>query len=141
MLLLKKFHPISFDVSELTTVGNAYCEICYPNGVRYERINHTHVKEVRYFKDHEEIEKEEYEQAIESFPQLSKNKIPFIWDYHVCFLDIYLLPNYHILPIVSIEFGSNEEMIAFVKPEWFGDEVNLRFYDEENMWASIMNQS
>lgn len=141
-ILTRKFHPSTFDLDEIESINSAFIEYCYVGEDKYEMVERESIKpnakSINYFFENgEQISESDFHKKTNKRFRVEKNRVVFLHDTHICFLDIYIKPNYQILPVITVEFGTIEEQENFIPLEWFGQEVNKKFYNERVLWNSL----
>lgn len=139
---MKLYHPLTFDLDKIEPINSAFIKYCYIGEDKYELVeresNNNKTKySIYFFKNGEQISESNFSQKTNKRFFIEKNRVVFLQDDYICFLDIYIKPNYQILPVITIEFGTKEDMNSFSPPDWFGQEVNKKFYNEKALWHSL----
>lgn len=140
--LTKKYHPLTFDLDKINPISSSFIEYCYIGEDRYEMVERESDKpntvyNAHFFKNGEQISELDFHEKTKKRFCVEKNRVVFLYDSHICFLDMYIKPNYQILPVITIEFGTLEEMESFLPQKWFGQEVSIKFYNEKALWHSL----
>ena len=141
-ILTKKFHPLTFDLDEIEAINSSFVKYCHIGEDIYESVereaNKPNTKYLTYFfKNGEQISESDFHEKTKKKFFVEKNRVVFLHDTHICFLDIYIKPNYQILPVITVEFSTIEEMDSYQPQQWFGQEVNVKFYNEKALWYSL----
>ncbi|HMG15477.1 MAG TPA: hypothetical protein VK590_08530 [Saprospiraceae bacterium] len=141
-ILTKKFHPLTFDLEKIEPINSAFIKYCHIGEDKYESVeresNKPNTKHSTYlFKNGEQISESDFHEKTKKKFFVEKNRVVFLHDTHICFLDIYIKPNYQILPVITVEFATLEEMNFYTPEQWFGQEVNEKFYNEKALWHSL----
>jgi hypothetical protein len=136
------FNPSTFDLDKIEPINTAFVMFSFIGEDKYERVEAEKYKKhndeyVTYFKNDVRISQDMYEMMTNDLFKVEKNRVVFLDDYRICFLDIYIKPNYQILPVVNIEFASEEESLEYEPLKWFGEEVSIRFFNEKALWSSF----
>jgi CYTH domain-containing protein len=139
---MKLYHPLTFDLDKIEPITSAFIEYCYIGEDKYELVeresnNNKTKHSIYFFKNGEQISESIFLQKTNKRFFIEKNRVVFLQDDYICFLDIYIKPNYQILPVITIEFGTKEEMDSFKPQDWFGQEVSKKFYNEKALWHSL----
>lgn len=139
---VRKYHPSFFDLESIEPINSAFIKYCYIGDDRYELVEAEKIKSTNddvltFFKNGERISESYFLEKTEKRFCVEKNRIVFLHDYHICFLDIFIKPNYQILPVISVEFSTVDEMNNYKPLDWFGQEVNNKFYSERALWNSL----
>jgi hypothetical protein len=141
-ILTRKFHPLTFDLDKIEPINSAFIQYYYMGEDKYEMVERESNKPkskyiTYYFKNGEQISESDFYEKKKKRFCVEKNRVVFLHDTHICFLDIYFKPNFQILPVITVEFGTENEMEFYKPQEWFGQEVNEKFYNEKALWHSL----
>lgn len=140
--LSRKFHPNTFDLGKIEPINSGFIQYCYIGDEKYEMVEAEKIKSsnddiITFFKNGERIRENHFLQKTKKRFCVEKNRVVFLHDYHICFLDIYIKPNYQIVPVVTVEFSSVDEKELYKPLAWFGQEVSEKFYSEKALWNSF----
>jgi hypothetical protein len=138
----RKFHPSTFDLSNIEPINSAFVQYVYIGEDKYEmveaeKIKSNHDDVITFFKNGERISESYFHEKTKKRFCVEKNRVVFLHDSNICFLDIYIKPNYQILPVVTVEFATMDERDRFIPLKWFGQEVNIKFYNEKALYNSL----
>jgi len=138
----RKFHPLTFDLDKMEAINGSFIKYCYLGEDKYEMVeresnNRKQQFDVCFFKNGEQISESDFLQKTNKRFFVEKNRVVFLYDNYICFLDIYIKPNYQILPVISIDFATEKDMKEFKPADWFGQEVSDKFYNEKALWHSL----
>jgi hypothetical protein len=138
----RKFHPSTFDLENIEPINSAFVQYVFIGEDKYEmveaeKIKSSHDDVITFFKNGERISESSFHEKTKKRFCVEKNRVVFLHDSNICFLDIYIKPNYQILPVVTIEFATMDERDRYVPLKWFGQEVNKKFYNEKALYHSL----
>lgn len=139
VLLEKKYHPIALDFTKIEPYNSAFVEYTFLGDDKYEMVEAEKVKpindeSVTFFRNGQRISKTLYFSRTDKNFKVKKNNVVFICEEYVCFLDIYITNRSKIVPIITVEFGNEQEMNKFVPQKWFGAELNTQIFNEKVLW-------
>jgi hypothetical protein len=139
------FLPTHFDVSKLEVLANTFEEIFYVDDAQYKKVEII-VDGQDFFKPRErhcyrndiEIAEFEYEEALtDDIHLLLRNHIAFLENNKVCDLFIYHLQDESLKFVVEVDFFSEAERESFIRPYWFGKEVDGKYNSDLAIWQYI----
>jgi hypothetical protein len=138
----RKFHPSTFDLENIEPINSAFVQYVFLGDDKYEMVEAEKIKSsyddvITFFKNGERISESSFHEKTKKRFCVEKNRVVFLHDSNICFLDIYIKPNYQILPVVTIEFANMDERDKYVPLEWFGQEVSEKFYNEKALYHSL----
>jgi hypothetical protein len=138
----RKFHPSSFDLTNIEPINSAFVQYVYIGDDKYEMVEAEKIKSsyddvITFFKNGERISESYFHEKTKKRFCVEKNRVVFLHNSNICFLDIYIKPNYQIIPVVTIEFANVDERDRYVPLEWFGQEVSEKFYNEKALYHSL----
>ena len=141
-ILTKKFHPLTFDLDKIEPINSAFIKNCHigEENMNWLKENPTsltlNILLISLRMANKLVNLLFMKRRKKRFC-VEKNRVVFLHDTHICFLDIYIKPNYQILPVITVEFATEEEMDSYKPEQWFGQEVNEKFYNEKALWYSL----
>jgi hypothetical protein len=138
----RKYHPAFFDLQLIEPINSAFIKYSFVGDDKYEMVEAEKIKPnngdiITFFKNGERVSESYFYEKTKKRFCVEKNRVVFLHGYHICFLDIYIKPNFQILPVVTVEFSNEEEMNEYKPLKWFGQEVNKKFYSEKALWNSL----
>jgi hypothetical protein len=138
----RKFHPSSFDLTNIEPINSAFVQYVFIGDDKYEMVEAEKIKStyddvITFFKNGERISESSFHEKTKKRFCVEKNRVVFLHDSNICFLDIYIKPNFQILPVVTIEFATVDERDRYIPLKWFGQEVSEKFYSEKALYSSL----
>jgi hypothetical protein len=147
MEYIARFSPQNFKCDTLELVEQTFDEIFYDD----DHIQYKKMEKVIYgmsnikpfprtcYKNNEEISEQEYEEAKkDNIHCLTRNNLHFLESGRVCNFYFYHMQDDSIKPVIEVEFFSLAEKNNFIRPYWFGKEVDEKKYSDLAIWTEIM---
>lgn len=144
---IARFCPANFNTNEMEILTNTLEEIFFAFDREYKRVEVVEelneqfkqkVRPYKNFKNDKEISENEYEEVLsDSIPLLERNHLTFLQDFKVCDFFIYHMHDDTIKFVIEIDFFSDAEREQFVRPHWFGQEVDEEEFSSKALWDLI----
>jgi hypothetical protein len=142
MKILTRFAPKTFNANDLQIIEMTFDEIFFNKG-EYKKMEEIlfgtlKVPQRICYKDDIEIAEYEYEKALaDNIHLLYRNNLHFVVSDQLCNLLFYHMEDDTYKFVVEVEFFSQGEKDRFVRPYWFGKEVDEEKYSAYAIWKEI----
>jgi hypothetical protein len=139
-----RFHPTTFNCKNLEILANTFEEIFYIDNDQYKRVemiedSNVGIKPTKCYLNDEEIAEWIYEESLtENVHTINRNHIVFLENGKVCDFFFYHMHDGTLKCIVEVEFFSQAERENFIRPFWFGKEVNSNFFNDYAIWNAVI---
>jgi hypothetical protein len=137
------FNPQQFSCSKLQILASTIEEIFYKGDHQYKKTEKTEFENFdsrpkKFYANDVEISEREYKFALtDDVHLMERSHLIFLEGSKVCDFYFYHMYDYNVIAVVEVEFFSLAERENFIRPYWFGKEVEAKRFDAKAIYEQL----